>query len=687
MKRLVKETIILVASIVSLTSCELFFPKPKITQISIEDFHNAYAIGDTFIDNQELDIVAKWNDGKYTTLDSKSVSYTITCDGKKYSSSEPFSVVGTYSLTVKKDKVTSNKINFTVQNEKVYASSVNITGDNEVRALHSVELNVNVNPTNHTQMIEFTTSNPEVATISRSKNGLLVNGEFFGETDIEVKVKSSEGNYVTTTFHMNILSPIEKTVLEQTYQDYMGHREYYLSSCPVSGSPRLLVIPVWFTDSDSFISSSKKEYVREDIYDAYFGDSDSTGWESVSSFYNKESSGKLSLTGTVASWYNAGTSYLSYATNTGATVALVKAATNNYFSNHPEDPRTNYDLDQDGYLDGVMIIYAAPDYRTMEDSSKSNLWAYCYWVQSRDASVTSPIPNVFFWASYDFMYGSNTVYARTGNNYHGGDTSHSYLDTHTFIHEMGHVFGLDDYYDYSNQYNPAGGFSMQDYNVGGHDPYSVMAMGWADPYIPTESITLRLGEFQKTRELILLTPSFNDYNSPFDEYLLLELYSPTGLNSFDSTYSYLGYYPQGPNQVGIRLWHVDARLTEIKQPMPSSPKYYTSVFKDNVSTAMSNTYYSSSTADRISPLGRSYADYNLLQLIRNNKLETYKPKSTLDESHLFYEGDSFDMKSYILQFKRFEALNSNKKLGWSFNVESISDIKGVKYATITLVKD
>ena len=57
-----------------------------------------------------------------------------------------------------------------------------------------------------------------------------------------------------------------------------------------------------------------------------------------------------------------------------------------------------------------------------------------------------------------------------------------------------------------SQKNPSGCFSMQDYNVGGHDPYSMMALGWVKPYIPTDSCEIKIKPFQTNHDLILLTP-------------------------------------------------------------------------------------------------------------------------------------------------------------------------------------
>ena len=475
-----------------------------------------------------------------------------------------------------------------------------------------------------------------------------------------------------------------------TYMDYVQNNSNPLSSTPCVGSANLLVIPVWFKDSTSYITTGNKENVRSDIEKSYFGTNSETGWRSVKTFYEEESHGELTLTGKVSSWYECN-SNMSYYGNDNSTVDktrnLVKSATTWYFSNNPSDSRTNYDKDGDGYLDGVMLIYAAPDNGNSSVGSYSNLWAYCYWVFEESLnSTTNPGPNAFFWASYDFMYGSSTALSRSGKSFNGGDTNHCALDAHTYIHEMGHMFGLEDYYDYSKQYKPGGGFSMQDYNVGAHDAYSAYALGWAKAYIPTESVTIKLKPFTDSGELILLSPSFNSYNSPFDEYILLEYYTPLGLNQFDATYRYGGnmsQYPKGPSERGIRLWHIDARLA-----YPTSAGRYslttTPKNRNGVTHAMSNTYDngSSDVQGYLSPLGSSYYNYNIMQLIRNNTSATYKPTDSLETASLFRDGSEFTMSKYKSQFVKSGKLNSNVDLGFSFKVSNTTfdDI------TITITK-
>ncbi len=473
--------------------------------------------------------------------------------------------------------------------------------------------------------------------------------------------------------------------------DYGSESISHIDSCPAKGNPNLLVIPIWFTDSNKYIKEDKKNSVTSDIKKAYFGTSADTGWQSVSSFYQIESKGKCNITGTVAPWYNCNNPSSAY-TNHKTTVELVKEATENYFSTS-NDKKDYYDTNRDGYYDGIVLIYGAPDCQQADapDSIKnnSNLWALCDWVQETNTSST-PIPNTFFWASYDFLYDSTKAFSRAGTNYGSGICKNVLLDTHTFIHEAGHLFGLEDYYCYNNIAYPAGAFSMQDYNVGGHDPFSLLSLGWINPYLPTSSCEITLSPFQDgNHQTILLTPRWNSFSSVFDEYLLLEFYTPTGLNKLDVDYRYSSNAPRGVDGYGIRLWHVDARLTYSKYKdtnnqwvystdLINSPTEYTSNANSyGIRTAMSNTYYSSSVGEKdggnkyITPLGQDYCKYNLLELIRKTAPTGNYATTVFSANSLYVQGDTFNIDN-CSQFKNSGKLNSGKSLGFSFKVQSIT---------------
>ena len=457
------------------------------------------------------------------------------------------------------------------------------------------------------------------------------------------------------------MNPIEPIYASKTYKEYIQYNAYNLSVTPASGNPKLLVIPVWFTDSNQFIDVTHKEAVRQRIETAYFGSEADTGWQSVKTFYEYESHGKLTITGTVSDWYEDSLGYASYGPEEEGlekTMALVDKAVKWYFEQNPTDNRRNYDSDKNGYLDGVMLIYGAPNYSNMYNSyNMDNLWAYCYWLQSLgNNSRFNPGPNVFFWASYDFV-----------------DEDVRYVDTdaHTYIHEMGHVFGLEDYYDYNSNYSFAGKFSMQDQNVGGHDAYSSFALGWGKAYIPTESMIIDLKPFATTGEMIILSPSWNSANSAFDEYLILEYYTPEGMNEMDSDIAYRGYGPKGSDQVGIRLWHVDSRLdTYDGYDFVATDETDPSVAR-SVSLRYDNSYNNDATNG-----------YHLLQLIRNDKKESYNARSEFKTSSMFRTNETFSMSTYKSQFKNSGKLNSGESLGYTFTVNSLS----TESARITITK-
>lgn len=493
---------------------------------------------------------------------------------------------------------------------------------------------------------------------------------------------SSTSSSTSSTSSTSEVPPVvEPTKLKYTMQDYYDNSAYYnVSSTSTTGDLNFLVIPIWFNESDTYIKN--KENVREDIDKAFNADPNDIGWHSVSSFYKEESKGMLNLTVTVSDWYECGKSFTKYSDiETGSNFSLMIDAIDWYFSNSGDD-RKKYDNNGDGYLEGMYFITAIPDYVSLNSYQYSNYWPYVTYISdSKQKNTAKPGLNQIMWAPYNFMYDAEHAYRRAGTYYAMGDNSNNrIIDAHAFIHESGHILGLDDYYDYSdNGYCPAGSFSMQDENIGGHDPYSVLAYGWGEVYKPTQSCEITLNPFQDTNQVILI--SDHEVSSVFDEYLLIEFYTPTNLNYMDSKYTYTGR-DKGPTKAGIRLWHVDSRLAYLTasgsfcgiNDLVTNPKIN---YGYGVMYAFSNSYSSSYVA-----LGKQYINYNILQFIRNDKLCNYRPTSSMSNSDLFYEGDSFTIDNYSSQFVKGAYMNSKANLNWSFEVGEVSDTQ----ATIKLTK-
>ena len=674
---------LLFAATLTLTSCTFFsFVTGRLASLKISDENISYLLGQKYSSDNALTITATYEDETTKTLTLDEVTPTLTCEGQTYNYRNAFTVPGEYTLKVSKDGIESNEINFTVFEEVQYISSFTIDGENSMYVDGITILTVDVTPTYFTVALEATSSNNEIARVSKTgKTEFTVSALAEGEVDITISGKNSESTYYEKVHHLSITKKTT-TDMAYTYADVKNNNYYNTPGFPLSGSPKILIVPVWFTDSNNYIKNSSKSNVISDIRKAYFGTKSETGWNSVSSYYEEESSGELTIDGTVSSWWECGlTSAMVSQYKNSNTLAI--GAADWYFQNNPSDSRKNYDANNDGYIDSIMMIYASPDSQVIT-SYGENMWAYCFWVQdSNQRSDLNPGVNTYFWASYDFMYGNNTAYSRTGNTYYNGDTSHCTIDAHTFIHEMGHVLGLDDYYDYApleSRFNPAGGFSMQDNNVGSHDPFSLTALGWTSVIIPTGNCELTLSDFQTSRQVILLSASWNNLDSPFDEYMLLELYSATGLNKFDSDYQYRNVYPQGPNDVGVRLWHVDARLVK-------SYSFTVDAGQQGVRGAFNNTSLLDDDGGRTCEAGAAYQNFNLLQLIRNNSSSTTQEKADLRSSDLFKEGSSFAQSNFSQQFPNGNKLNKNVTLGWQFSVTKILNDEGVNKATISFVRN
>ncbi len=358
-----------------------------------------------------------------------------------------------------------------------------------------------------------------------------------------------EDSYLVTISHNGFTTTITVVVGEKQNSGYIPEdgsvkvlNDVYgnfniTRGMPSVGDVKALVIPIAFTNYPAGPT------VKNDLEVALFGTSEETGWESLSSYYYKASYGKLNITGTVLEPYNTGktSTYYDnlYRRGTDADYLMIQSALEYYDStvNYAD-----YDLDSDGYIDALYIVYTAPVNYTDNDSM---WWAYTYEYYTEDYEYYDGVEaDFYFFAGYDFIFeepacGINLKY-----------------NAETFIHETGHLLGLDDYYDYDENVGPSGGIGgsdMMDYNVGDHNPFSKMILGWTTPYVIINgSATIDLESFGSSGDCVIICDNFN--GTYFDEYYVIDYYTPDGLNDFESGYS--GLFSTD----GIRIYHVDATL-------------------------------------------------------------------------------------------------------------------------------
>lgn len=318
-------------------------------------------------------------------------------------------------------------------------------------------------------------------------------------------------------------------------------------AAPSTGNVKAFVVPVVFSDFTYVIQNNTRyqNRVKNEINTTFFGDGETdTGyWESLASYYSESSYGKLNITGTVSDFLyfsNSAEEIKKMSSTTSVTTQIVDYATETFFDSG-DYKISDYDSDGDGYIDLFWLVYMYP-----YDSSYDSFWAYTYW------STDNDYVSNYSWASYYFMF----------------EGTESGLDAHTFIHETGHQFGLEDYYSYddvSSGYarSPLGCFDMMDNNVVDHNSYSKYALDWIDPTVGTAGATYTLKPFEEDGNCVLIADPDSYNGTAFDEYFLVEYYTPTGLNKQDATTAYNTALGTAIDTNGLRIIHVDSRIGEL----------------------------------------------------------------------------------------------------------------------------
>ncbi len=563
---------------------------------------------------------------------------------------------------------------------EVFASSIRVTGPTKVNVDYEGYLYANVEPDTYSYDVSASVSYGGIRVKVKKVDRFTfkIRARFAGTALISFTAKKSGSSTIKYTHILNISGTIPRVTIDPEQNYYHINSRNLRPNSNIINPVNVLVIPVWYKDSHLEIGDYTKEEVWQDIYDSWFGDESKVKYETVRSFYYKESLGKFNLQGTVAPWQDADCKSTSITTK-GGLKELGKKLVDKYFANNKSESRKNYDSTHDGFIDFVAIISASPP-RGGISSYKGRV--------SNLACTESPTVRELI---------SSDIYACRK---YDADVVSDLLRVDPFIHETGHMFGLWDYYNTSI----AGQFNMQASNNGGHDPWSVMAIGWANPIIPTETTTITINDFSSTHDFVLLTPEWNEYDSPFDEFLIVELVGRTGLNEFfvDRDRNYL------KNNAGIRVYHVDARLAY----KGYDPWRWTS----DVLTGCSLAFDNKSVQNDV----ESIDNISLLQMIRSNTSRPvdYYNGGDLLQSDFFYETETFDFNSYKDQFFNYwlarhqyvaeygepqdarernimetflmnqETMDDGRRLGWSFKVDKIyNNPDGHISATITFTKE
>lgn len=386
-------------------------------------------------------------------------------------------------------------------------------------------------------------------------------------------------------------------------------------------NPKILVFPVRL--NSSYNQSTYATYL-EDINTAFNGTSEETGWESVKTFYQKSSYGKLNLDITIwdewfydssisaSSLQEMNDAYYAEESNIDPNEYLLTKILDKYNSSIDY---SDYDSNNDGFIDSIWVIY---DEEVNFEDDKSMYWAYTSWdYEWYDESYDDYInpskardgvyPFYYAWAGTDFMYPSYN------NAEYNVDSIE--IDAHTYIHETGHLLGLDDYYDYDSSAGVDRGLygaDMMDYNIGDHGVISKLLLDWVDPFVAEDSGKVSLQSFTETGDCLIVAD--HELDDIYDTYYIIEFYTNTGLNANDEPI---------PGGLGVRITLVHAEINIVNGNVEWNDGTYSTSFKyDN-----------------------SDSSIPFVEMLSHKTISD----GTVTSSHLFTEGKSFTSNVFDLE--------------------------------------
>lgn len=281
------------------------------------------------------------------------------------------------------------------------------------------------------------------------------------------------------------------------------------STLPSIGNPKIFVLLIEFPDYSHTIEAST---IQDMLFGA--GNQGYYPYESLRSFYERSSYGKLHIEGDVYGWYKAQNVRDTY---TNDAEGLIEEALAYY---HSQGMRFDkYDNDGNGQVEYFAVFWTGPD----------TGWANFWWG----------------WQGY-FSDGEYTIDGKSL-----GDFSWQWEEDNpgTIIHETGHALGIPDYYDYDDSVGPrggVGGLDIMDGVWGDHNAYSKWVLGWLTPQVVTSAAELTLTPLSTTPSAVVMAKDFNGAGWEGEYFLIQNRYSAANDSDLPGN--------------GFMIHHVDARV-------------------------------------------------------------------------------------------------------------------------------
>ncbi|MBQ7223515.1 MAG: hypothetical protein IJS38_02985 [Erysipelotrichaceae bacterium] len=358
------------------------------------------------------------------------------------------------------------------------------------------------------------------------------------------------------------------------------------------------------------------------------------------------------------------------------------------------------DKDGDGYVDLAIIISGEDTSRTVEDGISYRMYGGALGNTGFDPDKRSPEMAHFVKANYEQI----SAELQPGRDRTG---------VRLIIHEIGHAYGLMDYYDYAEyegtSIDSLGTFDMQSYEFGDWNPYSRLSCGWLDPYVITEdvdSVTLKLGCTSSSGEAVLIPTSKGFNGTAFDEYLLIDVLAPEGANGYDWQYCMDSrtIAPNDPKKDGgVRIYHVDSRLLKfIYFPISASGRKPAFSYQEIMEALNESGYGHDCNLSNIYTNSNGYDPYlegdsrfhHLIDLIPSDGTSKYRLSTPTDWSaftiftpkDLFGPGEEFSMAGCGDAFPDGPLMNNGGTLDYSVRVDHYDPAAHEAIITVTRIR-
>lgn len=486
----------------------------------------------------------------------------------------------------------------------------------------TLDLNANVDLTSYFTITDAVDGN---ITLTSDMIETNLDTSIAGAYKVAIKVSDKAGN--SQTLNLVIRVGITYTYLDTIATNTIKTKDTgEANAMPSSGNVKVLVVPISFNNA-----SSSSINVLEACFN---GNATTLSGESVSSYYNKSSYGKLNLSFDVySSWIKMEKRYQYYDENISACISYALSVVDKTYD------LSNYDSDSDGYIDSIWFIYDI-NY----NSDTNYFWAWTSDFSGYSLSYDSKKVGKIAFASLEFADSSDSYYQS-----HTEYRSNKYT-ARTYIHETGHLLGLEDYYDYDYDYNTGVshcmyGQSMMDENYGDLDAASKLLLGWVNPIVVSESDVVTIGSTALSSDnVILISKNIKSKKTIFNEYILLEFWTSDGLNAYDADKSF------GSDAYGIRVLHLDATINYVNGKATQTSGNRPSYFKYNNTDDDSHNFLETLA---LNP-----------SAIYNSTTRTYNVKNNV----LFNDLDKVFGTDYYSTF----TYNTGSAIDFTFNITSIS---------------